>query len=324
MSNFDTNNPSNPDDKLAREYGELLAGDDIRGLDGDVFYKILSSAKTYYRVKENAVNVEAQDEVWGKISEMMGSVATPSPSVHILRSVWVGYAIAAVLVLSIATLLWYQTKELPVNLIVRTTDSIQSVTLPDGTSITLSTNSSLSYVENSEFNVSVRLDGEAYFDVRSNPYRVFSVQTYNSKVVVVGTRFSVQSNNAASTVHLVEGSVIFEGDKSSVPISLQSGQSSSVFNDGLPTEPKEFNPDEVLNWARVQLLIDGMTLKSVISELSTRYDVQITVPQNLLNEELGGTLYIGSVNQAMIDLGLVLGGNFDRDQLGNYSFNQDP
>lgn len=325
MSNSDKLLNTDPDEMLAQLHGKMLEGKESHDLKDDRFYNLLNSAKTSMESKENSINVEGADKVWESILASMNISNNASTNIRQLRTVWIGYAIAAVLVLSIATLLWYQISDTSSdNLIAQTTDTIRTVTLIDGTAITLGPNSELSYIQNTDLQVTVSLKGEAYFDVRSNPYRVFTVQTSNSRVVVIGTRFNLQSYDNTSTVHLIEGEVTFEGSSPATAISLVPGQASKVGSEGVPSTPFEFDMNEVVSWAEIQIILDGRTVGSVLDQISNRFDVDIRVPENLLNEQLGGTLYIGSLNQTVQDLGLVLGGNFKRDEHGNYDFVKDP
>lgn len=85
------------------------------------------------------------------------------------------------------------------------------VILPDGTRITLKSSSVLEY-DISAFESDqrvVRLDGEAYFDVASDPDSEFIVQTGRQDVTVHGTIFNLRaySSDSHSILTLLEGSV---------------------------------------------------------------------------------------------------------------------
>lgn len=85
------------------------------------------------------------------------------------------------------------------------------VILPDGTRITLKSSSVLEY-DISAFESDqrvVRLDGEAYFDVASDPDSEFIVQTGRQDVTVHGTVFNLRAFNSDpySILTLLEGKV---------------------------------------------------------------------------------------------------------------------
>jgi len=87
-------------------------------------------------------------------------------------------------------------------------------TLPDGTKVWLNASSKISY--SLDFNVHERiilLEGEAYFDVTTNPFKPFVVKANNLDIKAFGTLFNVKAypeeNQVITT--LVEGKVTIEG-----------------------------------------------------------------------------------------------------------------
>lgn len=85
-----------------------------------------------------------------------------------------------------------------------------TVNLPDGSTVTLNSESKLYYPSN--FNSQerwIKLEGEAYFHVMKSNGRSFTVKTKNLNVRVLGTTFNVSAYNddASHSVVLVNGSV---------------------------------------------------------------------------------------------------------------------
>ena len=71
-------------------------------------------------------------------------------------------------------------------------DGQSFVTLPDGSTVRLNARSSISY--NSDFSVSdrrVRVEGEAFFDVKKDGHTKFVVSSENMEITVHGTKFNV-------------------------------------------------------------------------------------------------------------------------------------
>ncbi len=98
-------------------------------------------------------------------------------------------------------------------------------TLPDGTKVWLNASSKISY--SLDYNVVERiilLEGEAYFDVATNPSKPFVVKASNLNIKAFGTMFNVKAypeeNQVITT--LLEGKVTIEGtDKTNKKFSLQ-------------------------------------------------------------------------------------------------------
>lgn len=87
-----------------------------------------------------------------------------------------------------------------------------SLTLSDGTSVWLNSQSSLRYPVRFTGDIrEVELEGEAFFEVAGNPDKPFMVRTGDYDVRVTGTAFNIRSYYAGRTsTTLVEGSVAVE------------------------------------------------------------------------------------------------------------------
>ncbi|MDR1119803.1 MAG: FecR domain-containing protein [Dysgonamonadaceae bacterium] len=85
-------------------------------------------------------------------------------------------------------------------------------TLTDGTKIYLNKNSKLVYTNRyNETNRSVKMEGEAYFEVRHNPEKPFVVEAGDARIKVTGTSFNVKMDERADIrTTLTEGSIRFE------------------------------------------------------------------------------------------------------------------
>lgn len=110
------------------------------------------------------------------------------------------------------------------------------ITLPDGTRVWLNADSRLSFHES--FNGAqrtVRLTGEAYFDVVHDTRHPFVVETSRMTTTVTGTSFNVcaYDNNGKAEVALVEGSVKVSENGSAVSRRLKPGQISTVDRNGV-------------------------------------------------------------------------------------------
>jgi len=102
---------------------------------------------------------------------------------------------------------------------------IQSLALSDGSMVQLYPGSKISYPEKFARNSTERLvllEGEAYFDIASNPDQPFRIQTPSTEVKVLGTRFLLRSfqNEQKSLVQVEEGSVQFLDKKSGASLVL--------------------------------------------------------------------------------------------------------
>ena len=105
-----------------------------------------------------------------------------------------------------------------------TVGQIETITLPDGSTATLSSDSRLDvHLSRGERHVAL-VRGEAFFDVAHDTRRPFVVETDGRRVAAVGTRFSVRRDVEEIRVVVTEGKVRLESrpgpDGTAQPVSL--------------------------------------------------------------------------------------------------------
>ncbi len=83
----------------------------------------------------------------------------------------------------------------------------QTRTLPDGSTITLNTNTRLLVDFNDQERQIILKQGEVFFDIASDPLRPFSIDTGQNSVTVLGTKFNVRKAGLTLIVAVVEGLV---------------------------------------------------------------------------------------------------------------------
>ncbi|MCH8492712.1 MAG: FecR domain-containing protein [Idiomarina sp.] len=84
---------------------------------------------------------------------------------------------------------------------------VNTVGLSDGSSVTLNSATVIQVAFTEGERQVVLLEGEAFFDVTSDPQRPFTIDTGNQKIRVVGTKFNVRKSNGDLRVAVVEGVV---------------------------------------------------------------------------------------------------------------------
>ena len=174
----------------------------------------------------------------------------------------------------------------PEIIVVATTDQIEEITLPDGTHVTLSRYSSLTYPEKFTDEVrEVTLSGEGYFDVHKDKKHPFIVQAQDVRVKVLGTRFNVQSYSDDPYIKttLLEGSVSVSNIHNTESIILQPDES-AIFDKktaGLAKEKNEYSEDEAA-WRNGHLIFNNITLAEIARDLSNHYNIKIEITDNTL------------------------------------------
>lgn len=203
---------------------------------------------------------------------------------------WVS-GIAAVLLIALGT--WWLTNKFSSQDQMQVVASMEEVvrdTLPDGSTVTLNKNSSLTFPESFEDGKrEVALHGEAFFEVAPDPNMHFIVQAGHAGIQVLGTAFNVRAYPGRDMeVSVLSGEVIF------FSIDPQTGDSASVIltkgmkgvittGSNQPEIDSRHIPDDLF-WLNQTLQFRQTPLTEVIRLLENRYHTTIL----LSSEQIGG------------------------------------
>jgi transmembrane sensor len=162
----------------------------------------------------------------------------------------------------------------------------QTITLGDGSQVTLNAGSRLRWSDSGHGPRDVYLDGEAYFSVTHDPARPFRVHARDALAHDLGTRFIVRAYPELPHVEVVvtEGSVSLRHDRaaSSDSAVITAGQLGRLGESGPPTIESNVPLDRWTGWTGGSLVLDGLTLADAIPRLDRWYDVAIAVPDSAL------------------------------------------
>jgi hypothetical protein len=154
------------------------------------------------------------------------------------------------------------------------------VVLPDHSKVWLNALSSLSYPTSFTGNErSVRLKGEAYFEIAHNEKMPFRVISKQQTVEVLGTHFDIMAydDEAIMRTTLLEGSVkITNGGSSRI---LVPGEQAQV-SDELLKITKDVDLEDVMAWKNGYFKFNE-SLSSIMRKVARWYDVEIAYANNV-------------------------------------------
>lgn len=159
--------------------------------------------------------------------------------------------------------------------------------LEDGTNVWLKPGSGIRYNTQSLSDKRIAvLSGEAYFDVASNPSRPFVVTTSNISVQVLGTAFTVKTNDNLSDVVLERGTVKILSTEGTGMVTLKPNQR-AVYE----VSSGDLHVESVYSTSYVTreynlISMQDVTLTQIISGLEKQFNVKIDCA-----ETDDGTLY---------------------------------
>ena len=206
----------------------------------------------------------------------------------------------------------------------------KTITLPDNSRVQLNTNSRLK-IDYSDSHRAIYLhQGEAHFDVQSNPQRPFEVYAGSGRVRAIGTAFSVTLYEQDIGVIVTEGIVEIAPEiitqlaaapsqpaEQGAPLSNANAESEPDANKSqTPTKSKRvkagnaavFNQHSVkhiqaiaddemqrrLAWQQGLLIFSGEPLEEVVKQLSRYTDTKILIKsENARNLRIGGQFQAG-------------------------------
>ena len=158
-------------------------------------------------------------------------------------------------------------------------------TLPDGSVVWLNADSRLAYSNrfvDSEKR-EVRLEGEAFFDVRRDTLRPFEVEMGKLRVKVLGTRFTASHMPAFNTeeVTLLSGKVEVSGYRTDQSVVLTPDQSCSYDAGSGAVAVRNVAASNYCSWTGNSIIFDNMTLADIAVNLEHWYNIRFRIDERI-------------------------------------------
>ena len=253
-----------------------------------------------------SIDVESD---WTRVSKRMGFEKKRMgfekklvPKKRKLTMVWRAAA-SIIVILGIGYLTHHYVLPFSNMIAVQAGEEVQQVVLPDGSKVSLNSNSELIYPEKfKHYNREVLLSGEAFFEVEANPDSPFLVSIEEKAMVeVLGTSFNIRSEQAGESISVmvVEGRVALSDADASLPGLILEKDEEATFKQGLLKRENTVDKN-TLSWKTGILYFDQSFLGDVVNQLESHYKMEILLDEDipadlqftsiLDNQELGGVL----------------------------------
>ena len=216
------------------------------------------------------------DRAWRRFAEAQG--------ISSLKRVWMRSAsvwtVAASIALLVSLIGFYQWQQKQPDWVTFTAEAqqVKRLTLPDQTEISLAGGSRLTYDARhygQEMRL-VRLEGKAFFEVWHDEARPFRVETAESRVTVLGTRFQVVVGEEQTTVDVVSGKVGFALLEKTDSVAITAGlQAYDTSGDPRIKVTEQPNPNE-LAWLTHRLRFEETPLPQVVADLEQTYQTTLS------------------------------------------------
>lgn len=231
-------------------------------------------------LKNLTLEPQVSGRMWQNLEDRMGAPVRTAAA----RWQWVGWAASILLLCCIGGVLWLNRG--PGEALTYATDASQkrTVILPDGSLVTLNSNSTVLYREKKEAR-EVELSGEAYFDVKHDAGRPFFVAAGEVRVKVLGTSFNVkayESDDKVSTT-LLRGKVLLEAQAGNAGMELEPNQHVSFVRKEQAFVPGDIRDYYAAGWRNGNLVFENEPLKNILPELEKWYGVPFAIDEDLLD-----------------------------------------
>lgn len=264
---------------------------------------------------------EVSDRLWARIEGEIGTAApadrpatrpTSAPDRQPLRLVRpraARWAVAAAVLFAVGVGVWMIGRP---NAVIVATSEIVTWDAPDGSTVTLRPHSRLTRLDGDR---AYRLEGEAFFDVVSDPDDPFTVEAGPAAVRVLGTQFVVSTWGERAAVFVEEGRV--EVQKGPSKMMLGAGESAAAQAGGVARLSESV--EAFLDWQRGETVFERAPVRRVVAEIGHHFDVAVAVPESVADELVSGVIPLETATQSLGDLGRILGGRFEPTS-GGYRF----
>ena len=179
-----------------------------------------------------------------------------------------------------------------------------SLTLSDGTSVKINGNSSFSFPSGFKKDCrEVSFDGEAYFEVASNPEAPFIITTPSMTVSVKGTDFNIMSRPEAkySELTLDNGNVTVEVNNSTKTVDMKPGTKIILDNESgdITVKPIDYHQGSS-SWTTMELHFENATPEFLIDRIEQNYNTTLKPEiKKSIDENFTGTLPADDLDNAL-------------------------
>ena len=226
----------------------------------------------------------------------------PSAPSRLLRKWGAGLAAATIAAMAITAAIQFLPEAPDPNTYTTAIGEQTSLPLPDGSLVTLNTQSTLSVAYSDQFRDIHLTAGEALFDVTKDPGRPFRVITEHAVVTAVGTQFNVRNVADDVVVTVVEGIVDVEATTSASDDAGQSGSVPAVQQPAAHRSSErltvgqqarvaagevaviETEVHRATAWKERRLVFESLTLAEVIDEFNRYNDPPLLIDNPALRD----------------------------------------
>ena len=270
----------------------MILAIDFQGIDPQAFDKnkvlqnIQASIKTHELADELNISRDYRPSGFGrKVDE---ATVYPLPP-----RAWYSVGVAATVSLLALLGVWYLFLFNPTLHYAAEFGETKEVVLPDGSTVVLNANSSISYRDWSpNEDREIDLNGEAFFTVvHTAQDQKFIVRSRGVGVEVLGTAFNVNNRRGKTQVVLESGKVLLKLPEQPLPATaatfkMKPGDLVEISEDDKKVTKRVVNPEKYAAWTQDVLLFDNVSLREVFEVIQDTYGYHVTVENQGIEDKM--------------------------------------
>lgn len=249
----------------------------------------------------NEINIDAEWEHFKKSSKIFDK-KTESKVVKFRYTALLKYAASAIIIATLSILTYYFIGNNEQKELFAQSQALEK-TLPDGSTISLNSNSKLTYPK--KFNKSqrkVKLTGEAFFEVSHNPEQPFIIEAGNVLIEDVGTSFYVRyiaDENKTEVVVKTGKVAVYKSNNPEQKTFLEPGEHGIFGSTKTDVVKLPETNENYIAWKTHKLNFENENLQNVIKVLERTYNKKIIYSPSIANCKLTVSFNEQSLNAVL-------------------------
>lgn len=181
-------------------------------------------------------------------------------------------------------------------------NTIKNDLLPDGTKISVDTNTKLSVSYFNNRRKVILENGQAFFEVAKDENKPFIIDSGKTKIEVVGTKFEVKNLDNITTVNVKEGAVKVSFNTNPILVNkdisiLKQGDKVIINDIGILQYIGKTPLEEIAPWKQDEIIFSKTTLKEAFKTFSRYQNLEI----EFKNKKFEDKLFSGKFNTLEVD-----------------------
>lgn len=255
-------------------------------------YRILTEI---FSEKENFPQFN-QNEAWIQLNGKIKGLEKVQKSSKTKLRIQVAWAVAAILVISIGFTFWFNLNQ-PV--IEEKFSGTNEILLEDGSQVILYNDGKATIPI--PFNRKIEMTGSGYFVIQRDIQHPFIIKTSNAMVKVLGTRFTVRSQEKFTHITVTEGSVALQNLKNDSTIQiLNSGMSGSISDSSVVRPDLDKSGNDIIQWDDHRLVFRKIPLITLMKEISLHFGVTILIKNQEVKTQTVSGIYEFQTEEGII------------------------